>query len=88
MLSSDCDISHSEYIALLTGLGPDTSLGRIVSIRAETDPEIIKKFSRSEQQIYREWKAYRNAQLREINREKERSQSNKELCEFLRAIFG
>lgn len=33
----------------------DTPLGRIISIRAETDKEAIKKFNPSEKKIYDDW---------------------------------
>lgn len=82
------DISHSEYISLLTGLGPETPLGRIVRIRAEKDPKIIKNFSESEFEIYNEWKKYRNSLLNKSNKEKERSQTNKELCNLISSFFG
>ena len=35
-----------EFQALLVGIGPETPLGNIVSIRAEDDPEILKHFTR------------------------------------------
>lgn len=36
---------------MLSGLNADTPLGKIVSIRAETDPEIIKGFNREQRRI-------------------------------------
>lgn len=46
----------SEFSALLAGLGEKTALGRIVSIRSEEDPEILKYFSKNEHKIRNEWK--------------------------------
>ena len=40
-----------EFKDMLSGLGPDTPLGRIVAIRSEDDPEVLKNFS-SEQKTY------------------------------------
>lgn len=88
LMSDDCEISRSEYLALLTGLGPDTPLGRIVSIRAEKDPKIIQNFTENERTIYNEWKQYRRSLMNENNKEKERSQTNKELCDLISAFFG
>ena len=34
-----------EFSDLLSGIGPDTALGRIVAIRAEEDEEILKHFT-------------------------------------------
>ena len=44
-----------ELKAMISGLGPETVLGRVVSIRAETDKEIIKNFGREEQRIRSDW---------------------------------
>jgi predicted small secreted protein len=44
---------------------PDTPLGKIVSIRAETDPEIIKKFSKDQKKIHNDWIIKRNQKLKE-----------------------
>ena len=88
LMADDIDISHSEYISLLTGLGPDTPLGRIVRIRAEKDPKIIKNFSESEREIHNEWKKYKNSLINKNNKEKERSRTNKELCDLISSFFG
>ena len=34
-----------EFHDLLVGIGPDTPLGRMVSIRAEDDKDVLKHFS-------------------------------------------
>lgn len=46
----------SEFRDLLVGISPDTALGRIVSIRAERDPERIKQFSKAQLQVWTEWR--------------------------------
>nr|DAL99589.1 MAG TPA: hypothetical protein [Caudoviricetes sp.] len=45
-----------EFRDLLVGLGPDTTLGRIVAIRAEEDKEILKSFTREQKRIRSEWR--------------------------------
>ena len=55
-LRREDDMSWDEFITLLSGINGDTPLGRIVSIRAETDPEAIKRFSQSEKKIRNEWR--------------------------------
>lgn len=42
-------------MSLLIGISPDTALGRIVSIRAETDKEILKNFNDEQRKIRNEW---------------------------------
>lgn len=49
-------MSWKEFKALLQGLGPNTALGRVVSIRAESDPEVIKTFNDSQIKIHNDWK--------------------------------
>lgn len=45
-----------EFKDLLSGLSSDTALGRIVRIRAEDDPDMIKHFSKEQHRIRNEWK--------------------------------
>lgn len=40
---------------MLSGLNSDTPLGNIVSIRAETDSEVIKSFSKEQKRIRNEY---------------------------------
>ena len=44
-----------EFRTLRIGIAPDTPLGRIVSIRAETDKNILKHFSKEQRRIRNEW---------------------------------
>lgn len=48
-------MSWSEFITLLSGINGDTPLGRIVSIRAETDPSRLKQFTAAEKKIRNDW---------------------------------
>ena len=47
----------SEFKALLVGISPDTPLGRIVSIRAEDDKDVLKYFSKEQHRIRNEWRS-------------------------------
>lgn len=44
-----------EFKQLLCGISAETALGRIVSIRAENDKEILKHFTRDQMRIRSEW---------------------------------
>lgn len=46
----------TEFSALLSGLGPETPLGRIVTIRSEDDPDILKHFTKDQMQIRNQWR--------------------------------
>ena len=52
-----------EFASLLSGLGPDTALGRIVAIRTEEDKEILKNFTPEQHRIRNEWKHRRAKQI-------------------------
>jgi hypothetical protein len=54
-LRKDDDMSWSEFCSLLSGIMPETPLGRVVSIRAEKDPKIIKNFTKEQKKIRNDW---------------------------------
>lgn len=64
-LRQEEDMSWNEFCTLLSGLLPDTPLGRIVSIRAEKDPKVLKNFSPDQKKIRSDW------QRRKLQRMKE-----------------
>jgi hypothetical protein len=49
-------VSWDEFKALLSGIDPETPLGRMVAIRAETDKNVIDNFSKDQKRIYNEWR--------------------------------
>lgn len=59
-----------EFADLLSGLGPDTALGRIVSIRAEDNDEILKHFTPEQRRIRREWINKQAMKVSEEDRDK------------------
>lgn len=58
-----------EFTNLLAGLNGDTPLGYLVRIRSEKDSKVRKKFSGSEQKIYREWKSRHSLKPKQMTRE-------------------
>lgn len=46
-----------EFCSLLRGLSPESALGRIVQIRAESDPDILKQYTPNQKKIREEWLA-------------------------------
>lgn len=59
-------VSWDEFKSLITGLSPDTALGRVVSIRSETDKDIIKHFTQDQRRIHDRW---RNRKVEIMNQE-------------------
>ena len=56
-------MSWREFSYLINGLSGETPLGRIVCIRAENDPEVLKKFSKEEKQIRNDYRRRMAKQL-------------------------
>lgn len=48
-------MSWDEFSTLLAGIMPETPLGQIISIRSETDPDILKSFNSEQKRIRNEW---------------------------------
>ena len=48
-------LSWGELCSDIAGLNGDTPLGNVIRIRSEKDPEVIKKFSQAEREIYNKW---------------------------------
>ena len=44
-----------EFKQLLSGISSDTPLGRIVSIRSETDRKVLRRFTKEQRCIRNEW---------------------------------
>lgn len=67
ILSNDFkQMKWEEFHALLVGISPDTPLGRMVSIRSETDKERINEFNTDQKRIWSDW---RNRQAKKVNKE-------------------
>lgn len=45
-----------EFRALIGGLSPKTALGRIVSIRAEEDKDVLESYTQDMHKIRNEWR--------------------------------
>ena len=59
-----------EFRALLEGLGPDTPLGRIVSIRSEQDKDVLKNFTPEQRRIRNEWRKRKAEEISEEDLDK------------------
>lgn len=53
----------SEFRDMLVGISPDTALGRVVSIRAEKDQNVIRKFTPDQKRIWNEWRQEKAARM-------------------------
>lgn len=57
----------NEFRDMLVGLGPDTALGRIVSIRAEDRKEMLEQFTPEQLRIRSEWRSKWAKQMAKTN---------------------
>jgi len=64
-LRQEEDMSWSEFCTLLSGIMPETPLGRVVSLRAEKDPKVLKEFTKDQKKIRNEWLIYQNKKRRD-----------------------
>lgn len=53
----------TEFRAYIAGLGNDTPLGKIISIRAEDDPKVLQQFNASQKKIRSQWRTRRARQM-------------------------
>lgn len=80
------ELSWAEFTRLLSGLLPDTPLGKIVAIRAETDSKVLKSFTKEQKRIRSEWMLHKNETIKS---DKKAYQSKYErLQELCRAAFS
>ena len=56
-------VSWDEFCSLLSGISPETVLGRVVSIRLETYPERRKHFTSEQKRIWEEWQCRRGKKM-------------------------
>ena len=49
------EMKWKEFRALMIGLAPETPLGRMISIRSETDKDVLKNFTSAQKRINSEW---------------------------------
>ena len=61
-LRQEPDISYAEWARLVSGLMPETPLGRVVQIRMEKDPKVISKFGEYERKVRADWSKFKYSQ--------------------------
>jgi hypothetical protein len=58
-LRQEPDISYPEWARLLSGLMPETPLGKVVQIRMEKDPKILRNYGSYEKQVRSDWALFK-----------------------------
>jgi DNA-binding SARP family transcriptional activator len=76
----------AEFTTLISGLMPDTPLGAIVKIRAETNSDAIKNFTSDQRRIYQEWQ---NKQLKkQLENPEALDEMMDKVCKQIEQYFG
>ena len=83
-LRQEPDISYAEWARLVSGLMPETPLGRVVQIRMEKDPKVISKFGDYERRVRAEWSKFKHSQ----QTAEQAVQSVEELQNMLKNLFA
>ena len=62
-LRQEPDITYAEWARLLSGLMPETPLGRVVQIRVEKDPKVLKQYTEYERKIRSDWAKFKSVHI-------------------------
>lgn len=68
-----------EFCSLLSGLSAESPLGRIVQIRSENAPKMLKNFTKHQRKIRSDWRNRKAKQITAENRD--------EVLEQLKQMF-
>ncbi|WP_243110013.1 hypothetical protein [Clostridium sp. E02] len=64
-------VSWDEFKTLLSGMAPETPIGRMVAIRSETDKSVIKNFNKDQKRIYDAWRNRKAENMSSVTYEQE-----------------
>ena len=81
-------MSWDEFTDLLSGISPDTALGRIVAIRAEEDEEILKHFTPEQRRIRCEWRNKQAMKVSEEERDKFLKAMKQAFIDMTGGVYG
>lgn len=85
-LREENNMTFSEFSTLLSGIMPETPLGKVVEIRAEEDKDMLKNFNSEQHRVRNEWRSRYNPVL-ELS-EEEKEEQITEIQELFKNMFG
>lgn len=56
--SKQPDLHYADWVKLVSGLMDDTPLGRVVAVRSEDNPDVLKGFTPAQHRIRSEWRDF------------------------------
>ena len=87
-LRQEPNIALAEFLSLLSGLAGETPLGRVVAIRMEKDPNVIKKFGDWERRVRAEWAQFKARHFDQNTYEAHDTTNSKTAQEVFRELFA
>jgi len=87
-LRKEPNIALAEFMSLLSGLSGETPLGRVVAIRMEKDPKVIKKFGDWERRTRTEWARFKAQHLGQNAHEVHDTSNGKTAQGVFKELFG
>jgi hypothetical protein len=87
-LRQEPDITLAEFLSLLSGLGGDTPLGRVVAVRMEKNPKAIKEFGVWEKKVRAEWISFKASNPLKFKNPEIAEDSIENLQNALAKMFG
>lgn len=85
-LRNEEDMSWTEFTSLLSGIMPETPLGKMIEIRSESDKDTLKHFTPSQHKIRNEWRS-RLAQ-KNVMDPKQAAQQIKNFQQAMKEVFS
>lgn len=86
MPSEQEDLSYSDWAKLVSGLMNDTPLGKVIEIRSEDDPDIIKNMNADQLAIRNRWQEFCNSQI--TYTEEDMRKQSEMLEKMMASLFG
>lgn len=85
--SEQGDLIYSDWAKMVAGLMDDTPLGKIIRIRNETDPDVLRNYTPEMRQMRNDWILFRQSRFRRSENNGSK-QELEELKNTLKRIFG
>lgn len=85
--SQQGELSYCDWAKLVSGLMNDTPLGKVVEIRAEDDPDILKNMTSEQHAVRRRWQEFCSKQMQKQSEAEMRAQADA-LEKLMAKLFG
>lgn len=82
------DMEYREFLILLSGIMPETPLGKIIQIRSEADSDVLKHYTPEQKQIRDNWLEKQRIIKMKSMTEEERQEDIRKIQEIFAQAFG